>query len=201
VTLSVMVPDNAAPQTMDKITVTVFSQVNPSVSNSASCQVTALILRGVMITISPDYGTGPAGTVLNYTVKVTNTGRATDNYSLVVSGTTGWRTSILPSSLILAPGDSGEATLTITVPSDSDGNSMIFYVWAISSADTSVRNNATCRAVSLANSGGGGEAGLSWIEIILIAAIIVAAVFVAGYLTRKRNKEKPRRAPKVLSLS
>jgi uncharacterized membrane protein len=201
VTLSVTVPDNAAPQTMDKITVTVASQVNASVSNSASCQVTALILRGVMITISPDYGTGAAGAILNYTVKVTNTGRAAENYSLVVNGTTGWRTSILPSSLALAPGESGEATLSITVPSDSYGSSMIFYVWAISSADTNVRNNATCRAVALQNSGGEGEAGLSWIEIILIAAIIVAAVFTAGYLTRRRGNEKPRRVTRVLSLS
>jgi uncharacterized membrane protein len=193
VTLGVTIPENAMPETMDKITVTVTSRENAAVSNSATCLARALILRRVEVTISPGYRNGPSGAMLNYTVRVTNTGRAADNYMLVVSGTTGWRTSIVPDSLTLEPGESGEATLTITVPSGSDGSSMIFYVWAISSVDQAVRANATCRALALVIMEGV-ELSIpwSWIQIIIIAAIIVVVVFTVGYLTRRRGKERRR---------
>jgi uncharacterized membrane protein len=95
-----------------------------------------LILRQVSVTISPDYKNGPPLAALDYTVQVTNTGEAADNYSLVVNSTGGWRTSITPSSIYLDPGQSGNATLTITVPTGAGGTSMIFYVWAISSGKT-----------------------------------------------------------------
>ena len=187
VTLSVTVPDNAIPETRDKITVTVTSRENAAVSHSATCLARALILRRVEVTISPGYRNGPPGALLIYTVRVTNTGRAADNYTLVVSGTTGWRTSIVPDSLAIGPGESGEATLTITVPSGSNGSSMIFYVWAISSVDRDIRANATCRALALVI-GEGGELSIPWLQIIIIAAIIVGVVFAVGYLTRRRGR-------------
>jgi uncharacterized membrane protein len=193
VTLGVAIPENAMPETMDKITVTVTSRENAAVSNSATCLARALILRRVEVTISPGYRNGPPGAMLNHTVRVTNTGRAADNYMLVVSGTTGWRTSIVPDSLALEPGESGEATLTITVPSGSNGSSMIFYVWAISSVDRAVRANATCRALALVI-GEGVELSMpwSWIQIIIIAAMIVVVVSTVGYLTRRRGRGRRR---------
>jgi uncharacterized repeat protein (TIGR01451 family) len=198
VTLSVTVPDNAIPDTRDKITITVTSREDAAVSNSATCLARALILRRVEVTISPDYRNGPAGAMLNYTVRVTNTGRAADNYRLVISGTSGWLTSIVPNSLSLGPGESGEATLTITVPSGSNGSSMIFYVWAISSIDSTVRANATCRALALVIGEGGGLS-IPWLQIIIIAAIIIAAVFTVGYLTRRRERRGNRRVLKGVS--
>ena len=72
---------------------------------------------------------------------------------------------------------------------------MIFYVWAISSADQMVRANDTCSAIALEL---GKEAGSSipWIQIIkfiMIAAIIAGAVFAVGYLTRRRGRGGMRR--------
>lgn len=197
VTLRVTVPDDAIPGTVDELTVTVTSRENVAASSSVTCLARALELRRVDITITPDYHNGAAGALLNYTVRVTNSGRAADTYRLVVSGTTGWRTSIAPDSLTLNPGESGEAILTITVPAGASGSSMLFYIWAISSTDQTVRNDATCRAIAL---GTGEGAGLSipWIQIIIIAAIIILAVFAVGYLTRRRER-RVRRPRKVLT--
>jgi uncharacterized membrane protein len=202
VTLGVTIPENAMPETMDKITVTATSRENAAVSNSATCLARALILRRVEVTISPGYRNGPPGAMLNSTVRVTNTGQAADNYMLVVNGTTGWRTSIVPDSLALEPGESGEATLTITVPSGSDGSSMIFYVWAISSVNRAVRANATCRALALVI-GEGMELSIpwSWIQIIIIATIIVVVVFTVGYLTRRCGRGRRRSILRKLALA
>jgi len=192
-TLTVVIYENARPDTEDNITATATSQENAAVSDSASCLARALTFRRVEIMISPGYRNGPPGATLNYTVRVTNTGWATDNYGLVVSGAAGWVASIDPDSLALEPGESGEAVLSVTVPPGVEGSSMIFYVWAISSVDSTVRADATCRALAL-EIGEGGKLSIPWVHIIIIAAMIAGAVFAVGYVTRRRGRgEKARR--------
>jgi uncharacterized membrane protein len=190
-TLTVSIPDNADPGTEDNITVTATSRENASVSRSATCLARALILRRVEITISPGYRNGPPGATLIYTVKVTNAGRASDNFKLVASGAGGWVASIDPDSLALEPGESGEATLSVTVPPGAGGSSMTFFVWAISSEDPEVRTYTTCRALAL-EIGEGVGLEIPWIQILIIAALIVGAVFAVGYLTRRRGMGKRR---------
>jgi len=190
-TLTVVIYENAQPNTDDNITVTATSHGNPGVSDSASCLARALTLRRVEITISPGYRNGLPGATLNYTIRVTNTGWGADNYMLVVSGTGGWVVSIDPDSLALEPGKSGEAALSVTVPPGVEGSSMIFYVWAISSVDSTIRANATCRAIALEIKEGG-KLSIPWVQIIIVAALIAGSIFAAGYLTRRRGRGRRR---------
>jgi len=150
-TLRVTIPDGATHCTRDTVTVTARS-ITDMVENSASCTVHAVkIIRGVSVSISPSSQVGMPDVTLSYTVTVTNTGEATDNFDLRISGGAGWSPGISPSSLSLAVGASGTAALTVTVPSGAaEGDSTTIAVIATSRADPSVSGSASCRAIASA---------------------------------------------------
>jgi hypothetical protein len=72
---------------------------------------------GVSVSISPTSQSGANGATLIYTVTINNTGNVSDNYSLTVSDTASWLTSVSPTSLTVPAGSNGTSTLTVTVPS------------------------------------------------------------------------------------
>jgi uncharacterized membrane protein len=185
-TFIVTVPENTVPDTVDEITVVVTSRENDAVTASASCIGRSLILRRVEVRISPGYRDGPPGDTLYYTVTVANTGQAADVYNLHATASTGWFPDIDPSSLTLDPGESDNAKLSITIPSDvNKGNTGIMEVRVISTADSAIQNHDTCRVVVALV----GEEVLSmnWVQIILIAAVMAGVVFAAGYLLHGRR--------------
>jgi uncharacterized membrane protein len=193
-TLSVTVPDDAAPGTRDRITVTATSQENGAVTASASCVGQALLLKRVEVEISPGYRSGSPNDTLYFTVKVTNTGRATDSFSLKTSASGGWLSDVELSSLTLDPGEFDNATLSVLVPSDAKkGDTGIIEVRAISTTDPTIQGADTCRAIVSASSAIGGILSIPWIQIIIIAAIIAGVVFAVGYLTRRRGRGRGRR--------
>jgi len=191
-TLSVTVPDNAAPGTGDRITVTATSQENGAITASASCVGRALLLKRVEVRISPGYRSGSPEDTLYFTVKVTNAGRAADSFNLRTSASGGWLSHVEPSSLALDPGEFDNVTLSVLIPSDvREGDTGIVEVRTVSTTDPLVQGADTCRVIVF-----GAKAGVAlsipWIQIIIIAALIVGAVFTVGYITRKRGRGRRR---------
>ena len=91
VTLTVTIPENAAPCTKDNITVTATSQTDDNARDNASCRAHALSLsRGVEVLISPENQDNLPGVVLSYEVTVANTGNITDTYELEAKDNMGW---------------------------------------------------------------------------------------------------------------
>jgi hypothetical protein len=101
----------------------------------------------VSVSISPIYRGGSPGEELNYTVMVANMGNLDDNYVLTVSDNAGWGPTILPTSLAVASGTLGEATLTVTVPENAEPCTRDnILVVATSENDNTVSDNASCIA-------------------------------------------------------
>lgn len=78
------------------------------------------------MTVSPASQSGSAGSTLAYAVDITNTDDsacASGTFSMGYSVPSGWTGSVSPSSLSLAPGQSGQATLYATSPSGAAGGS------------------------------------------------------------------------------
>lgn len=148
VPLSVSIPEDAEHCEKDRILVTVTSH-EAGVSDNASCiahAVTATV-PDVKVVISPSEGTGAPGTVLNYTVTVTNTGTVSDNYSLTASDNSGWPLTISPSTLAVDPGASTTATLGVVVPVAAESCTRDVITVVVTSAENSkVSDSASCRA-------------------------------------------------------
>jgi hypothetical protein len=107
----------------------------------------ALPPRGVSVSISPGSQNGSPGATLTYTVMVRNTGSLDDNYSLTKSDNSSWSLNLSPSTLSLAAGASGMATLTVTIPSGAENDTRdSVTVTATSQTDNTVSNSASCVA-------------------------------------------------------
>jgi len=115
-TLSIHIPENAIGSTRDNITVTA---TGTEVENSASCIAHVKIVRGVKISISPDYQENVPGGKLDYEVTITNTGNVGENYALTASDNENWGSTVTPSSLIISQGASGNATVSVTIPENA----------------------------------------------------------------------------------
>jgi uncharacterized repeat protein (TIGR01451 family) len=117
-TLSVTVPSNAIGGTIDNIKVKATSQADNTVSGSGSCIAQVTISRGISVSISPSSQNGTPGSVLSYTVTVNNTGNVSDTYTLTPTDNAipTWSPSV-PSPLVVAAFSSGNATLSVTIPS------------------------------------------------------------------------------------
>jgi len=117
VTLSVTIPENAAPFTEDNLTVTATSLGDQTVSNSDSCIAQVLAVFGVDVTISPDYQSTHPGTEMNFTIVISNIGANVDNYTLAVSDNAGWTLTLLENLFEnVGPDENRTTTLTVTIP-------------------------------------------------------------------------------------
>ena len=201
-TLSATVPDNAVPGTRDRITVTATSQKNGAITSSASCVGRALLLERVEVRISPGYLSGYPKDTLYFTVYVTNTGRATNSFDLRTSASGSWLSQVEPPLLTLDAGETENAILSVLIPADAkESDTGIVEVRAISTTNSLVQSADTCRAIVFAAKPGG-VLSIPWLQIIIIAALIVGAVFTVGVLTRRRRQSiegRGRRKSKVLS--
>jgi len=101
----------------------------------------------VSVSISPSYQSGLPMENLSYIVTVKNIGNLDDNYILTASDNTGWGPTVLPTSLFVASGSTGEATLTVTVPENAKFCSIDnITVTATSRTDNTVSDDAWCEA-------------------------------------------------------
>ncbi|MBE2201473.1 MAG: hypothetical protein IAE79_22870, partial [Anaerolinea sp.] len=107
--------------------------------------VTPLVTVPVTMTVvDPVYGVvmsadmaaaGDVGTMVMYTIQVTNTGNTTDTFDLVAMGGT-WTTTLGSSSVMLAMGASASVMVHVAVPADAaDGASDVVTITATSQSD------------------------------------------------------------------
>lgn len=145
ITMSVTVPSNAAIGTIDNIVVTA-NGTGVSADNSCTAQVT--IAKRVSLSISPVSENGLNGDNLSYTVTVKNTGNVLDNYSLTVTDNAGWSPNVSLTLLTLSPGNSENATLSLTIPSNAMGGAIDnIKVKATSETDNTVIAENRCTAI------------------------------------------------------
>jgi uncharacterized membrane protein len=146
-TLSVVVPLSGIGCTEDNITVTAVSRSDNMVSDSGNCIAHATIVRGVDVSISPDYQSGLNGATLSYVVTITNVGNVPDNYDLSVNDNLGWSPNISPSSFTLAPGAHDNASMSITISLNATGcTEDLITVIARSRSDDAITGDDSCIA-------------------------------------------------------
>ncbi|WP_201798268.1 FixG Ig-like domain-containing protein, partial [Levilinea saccharolytica] len=104
----------------------------------APAQAAPLAAPGVTLAVDKTARTNLPGSLLTYTLTLTNTGDAADTFSLTLSSTE-WGAGLSQSSLSLEAGAAGNATASVTIPENAvDGASQSFKVTAVSGLDGSV---------------------------------------------------------------
>jgi len=101
-----------------------------------------------VVVISPNSQSGANGATLNYTVTVTNTENASDNFNLTVSDNDNWGPTVSPTSLLnVSPGENRTSTLGVTIPLGAIGGMIdSITVKATSQADNTVSGSSICTA-------------------------------------------------------
>jgi len=146
-TLTVTIPENAKPCTLNNITVTTTSHADNTVSDNDSCTAHVEVFRGVEVSILPDYQENLPGGTLEYTVAVRNLGNVGDNYDLIAQDTENWGLTLKDNLLEVPAGENRTSTLSVTIPESAENCTRDnITVTVISQADNAVRNNASCIA-------------------------------------------------------
>jgi choice-of-anchor B domain-containing protein len=119
VTVQVEVPAEASAGSSDVVTVTAVGQTT-SISDSVELTTTANTIYSVEATAADANQSGFPGTMLTYTVHVTNTGNAPDNYDLSLESD--WTAVLSSNSLTLTQGTSGSVQIFVTIPPEAAVN-------------------------------------------------------------------------------
>jgi hypothetical protein len=108
------------------------------------------LVRSVEVSISPENKTAPPENTLTFIVTVTNTGEAVDNFDLTITDDAGWGSTLGENRFEnVAPGESQETTVSVTIPSGTAENLLTeITVTATSRADSSATDSDTCRAIA-----------------------------------------------------
>jgi uncharacterized repeat protein (TIGR02543 family) len=102
--------------------------------------------RSVSVSISPPSQSGVWGATLTYTVTVSNTGSASDTYTLDNDDTNGWTTMSLSTTSLVVPAFSSDNTTTLSVTIPVGGADDNITVTATSQTDNTVKSSAICTA-------------------------------------------------------
>ena len=157
VTLEVTIPPGAADGQADTSTLTVTSTADPQVSDMVHAVTMARVTQ-VALALGPlsQSGQGLRGEMLVYPYTLTNLGQATDSFDLAVDAAWSAELSAL-SSGPLAPGESFEFTLSVTIPAGAPGGSSdTAAITAASSLDP--QQSALAQVTTTAIQAGGGLA-------------------------------------------
>jgi hypothetical protein len=108
------------------------------------------LVRSVEVSISPENKKAPPENTLTFTVTVTNTGEAVDNFDLTITDDAEWGATLSENELLnVESGASGTVTVSVTIPSGTLENvRTVITVTATSRADSSATDSYTCRAIA-----------------------------------------------------
>jgi len=116
----VTIPAGAAGGASDAATVQVTSRGDPTKFGTSTLTTTANTVRGVVTTPGTAGQSGAPGAVMIYTLSVTNTGNASDTYTVTITGNA-FVTSAPASIGPLAAGASSTLNVTVTIPAGAAG--------------------------------------------------------------------------------
>lgn len=122
VTAWVTIPADAAGGEVDIATVTVTSQGDPGISGSADVTTIANVVPGVQLGSTNTTMTGSVGTVVTYSVWITNTGNTTDSFDIAVSGT--WTATTSLANIVLSGGASAQIWISVEIPAGATSGEM-----------------------------------------------------------------------------
>ncbi|MBK7931002.1 MAG: hypothetical protein IPJ98_27065 [Bryobacterales bacterium] len=145
-TMTKTIPANAAPNTY-KVSVNVSdNKHNQGASAYATVTGSACTYSSPSVTISPASQSGAPGSKLNYSVTVVNKDTSSCPSATFAPSSalpSGWTTSYSTASLKLAPGASGNFTMTKTIPANAPANT---YGVMVTLGDANHNQSATASA-------------------------------------------------------
>jgi len=110
-------------------------------------EVTYIPPYAVSAFILPSQRSGLLGENLSYSIMVINAGNLDDNYTLTVSDNLGWGPTVSPTSLTVATGNSGNATVSIVIPENATPTMKDNIIVTVTSVgDPTVSDSASCIA-------------------------------------------------------
>ena len=134
---------------------------------------------GVDVSVSPGDRSGSPGATLTFTVTVVNEGEAQDTYDLTVTDT--WGATVSPTSLTITTGGSDTATVSVTIPEGTAiGTEDEITVKAISRADSTVSDIATCTARASEKGEGLPITLIAIVVVVVVVVVVVALMFLRG---------------------
>lgn len=143
-------PDAAAGATGTSL-VTAVSQNDSSVSDDTLLTTTATAVYGVSVHSDQITLSGTMGTVVTYTLQISNTGNTTDTFSLSAANDNGWPSHLSTNSLLLAAGTSEMVLVMVHVPANAvDGEMNVTTVTAVSDNNPAVTDNVTLATTATA---------------------------------------------------
>ena len=105
------------------------------------------LIRGVDVSISPDYQENLPGGELEYTVTIKNIGNVNDNYSLENFDNENWALTLDNDLLTIPAGENRKATLRVTIPENADNGTRDNITVTVTSQENSqISANASCIA-------------------------------------------------------
>jgi uncharacterized repeat protein (TIGR01451 family) len=121
------------------------AEPDPYMTNNTDIATTTVApIRGVILTPASAARSGNPGTTVTYALVLTNTGSATDSYTLTGGGAT-FTTTVIPASIgPLSAGASRNATATVQIPADAIGGaSDVAAITATSQGDPTKSASST----------------------------------------------------------
>ena len=141
-TVAVAIPANAADNDSDTATITATSQTDGTTTDSTDLTTTAVENPTYGVQLSADDAqSGDAGTIVTYTIHITNTGDVQDTFNLNVASV--WTATPSTASITLGAGASAQFTVVVSIPANAtNGQNDVATVTATSQTDGTATDTA-----------------------------------------------------------
>jgi uncharacterized repeat protein (TIGR01451 family) len=136
--VSVDVPAGAMAEQWDMTTFKAVSTYDAETWDECLIKTNAMAYYALEMVSDAASASGYPGDQVEFTLTLTNGGNITDTFNLAVSGSE-WDAMLSTASIALAPGESGDVTVTVSIPAGAEEGEMdMFTVSAVSAGDPGV---------------------------------------------------------------